>query len=73
LDTCQALGLESIGTALCDSRISVLARALGMHIFAGAGTTQSALEGFEGNLLFTHFLLSGIDGQADCDAMAASV
>jgi WD40 repeat protein len=67
LDTCQAGGLESIVTALYDSRISVLARALGMHIFAGAGTTQSALEGFEGNGLFTHFLLSGIDGQADGD------
>jgi len=65
LDTCHAGGVETIVTGLYDARISVLAKALGMHIFAGAKTYQEAQDDYQGNGLFTHFILNGLKGEAD--------
>jgi len=65
LDTCMAGGMESIVSGLYDARISVLAKSLGMHIFAGTKTYQEALDNYEGNGLFTHFVLAGLKGGAD--------
>lgn len=65
LDTCHAGGVSSIVSGLYDSRLSVLARSLGMHILAGSRTYQQAIDNFEGNGLFTHFLLKGFEGKAD--------
>ena len=42
---------------LYDARLSVLARQMGLHVFASASDRQLALDGFEGNGLFTHTLL----------------
>ena len=60
LDTCQSGEVDTIISGLYDARISVLAKALGMHIFAGAKTYQDALDDYQGNGLFTHFILIGI-------------
>ncbi len=65
LDTCHSGGLDSVVSGLYDSRISVLAKSLGMHILAGATSRQQALDGYKENGLFTHFILSGFKGQAD--------
>lgn len=65
LDTCEAGGMNSIVAGLYDSRVSVLAKALGMHLFAGAKSYQTALDDYHGNGLFTHFLLEGLRGSAD--------
>lgn len=67
LDTCQAGGVKTAVSGLYDARISVLAKALGMHIFAGAKTFQDANDNYEGNGLFTHFVIKGIKGEADED------
>lgn len=67
LDTCQSGGVGTIVSGLYDARISVLARALGMHIFAGAKTYQEAQDDYKGNGLFTYFVLRGLEGQADGD------
>lgn len=57
LDTCHAGGVDWIVKGLYDARLSVLARQMGLHIFASASDRQLALDGFEGNGLFTHTLL----------------
>ena len=57
--------MSSIVAGLYDSRVSVLAKALGMHLFAGAKEYQDALDDYQGNGLFTHFLLKGLRGSAD--------
>jgi uncharacterized caspase-like protein len=64
-DTCQSGGVQGVVAGLYDARISVLAKSLGMHILAGAKTDQGAVDNYRGNGLFTHFLLRGIDGEAD--------
>ncbi len=65
LDTCQSGGIETIVSGLYDARISVLAKSLGMHIFAGTKTFQEAQDDYKGNGLFTHFVLNGLKGEAD--------
>ncbi|MEW6262682.1 MAG: caspase family protein [Thermodesulfobacteriota bacterium] len=65
LDTCHSGGLGAVVAGLYDARISVLAKALGMHIWAAAQLTQSAADEYDGNGLFTHFVLKGLKGQAD--------
>ena len=67
LDTCQSGSMENIVSGLYDARISVLAKALGMHIFAGTKTYQDAQDSYQGNGLFTYFILDGLKGQADED------
>lgn len=68
LDTCQAGGAGAFVPGLYDSRISVLARALGMHILAGSKTYQQAIDNYEGNGFFTHFLLKAFAGKADLNS-----
>ncbi len=68
LDTCQAGGAGVFVLGLYDSRISVLARALGMHILAGSKTYQQAIDNYEGNGFFTHFLLKAFAGKADLNS-----
>ena len=66
LDTCHAGGASSLVRGLYDARLAVLARNMGLHIFASASATEEALDGFEGNGLFTHTLLKGLrTGVAD--------
>jgi len=67
LDTCQSGQVGAIVSGLYDARISVLAKALGMHILAGAKTSQSAVDRYKDNGLFTHFVLRGLEGAADED------
>lgn len=67
LDTCHSGGLGAVVAGLYDARISVLAKSLGMHILAAAQTAQQAADNYEGNGLFTHFVLKALAGQADRD------
>ncbi|MBM4273477.1 MAG: hypothetical protein FJ134_03320 [Deltaproteobacteria bacterium] len=67
LDTCQAGGIKGAMTPLYDGRVSVLAKSLGMHVLAGAGSEQAARDDYQGNGLFTHFLLKGLRGAADAN------
>ena len=66
-DTCHAGGVDHIVGGLYDARISVLARKMGLHIFASAGSLQAALDGYRGNGLFTHTVLEGLDNRAEAD------
>ncbi|MDD5285969.1 MAG: caspase family protein [Desulfuromonadaceae bacterium] len=64
-DTCHAGGVDTIVSGLYDARMSVLAKKMGLHIYASAGSVQSALDGYMGNGLYTHTLLEGLrDGAA---------
>ena len=69
-DTCHAGGLGDLLRELHDSRVQVLARQSGMHVFAAASTTEEALDGYEGNGLFTYSLLDGIGSALSADANA---
>lgn len=67
-DTCHSGGLNSLARGLYDARLAVLARNMGLHIFASAGTAEEAIDGYKGNGLFTHMLLQGLrTGAADAD------
>jgi WD40 repeat protein len=59
-DTCHAGGVDSFIGGLYDARMSVMARKMGLHVYASAGSTQAALDGYRGNGLFTHSLLKGM-------------
>lgn len=59
-DTCHAGGVDTIISGLYDARMSVLARKMGLHIYASAGSVQTALDGYQGNGLYTHTLLEGL-------------
>lgn len=66
LDTCQSGGMDHQVAGLYDARISVLARNMGLHLIAGAASTENASDGPPGtNGLFTHNLLGGLDNKAD--------
>lgn len=65
LDTCQSGSVGAIVSGLYDARIAVLAKSLGMHILAGAKSGQGAIDNYQGNGLFTHFVLQGLKGAAD--------
>ncbi|MFH1092127.1 MAG: caspase family protein, partial [Pseudomonadota bacterium] len=60
-DTCHAGGLDYIVSGLYDARMSVLAKKIGLHIYAAASSRQAAIDGYKGNGLFSHVLLSGLD------------
>lgn len=66
-DTCYAGGVDRLISGLYDARISVLAKKMGLHIYASASSTQQAMDGYEGNGLFTHVLLAGLDGGKSVD------
>lgn len=64
-DTCHAGGVDNIVSGLYDARMSVLAKKMGLHIYASAGSVQTALDGYQGNGLYTHALLEGLkNGEA---------
>ena len=69
LDTRHAGGIDSLMRGLYDARLTVLARNMGLpHIFASASAFQEALDGYEGNGLLTHALLSGLNApEADAN------
>ncbi len=60
-DTCHAGGVDYIVSGLYDARISVLAKKMGLHIYASANDKQTALDGYKGNGLFSHVLLEGLN------------
>lgn len=64
LDTCHAGGLNGWLRGLYDARFSVLARNMGLHLYASASETQQALDGYKGNGLYTHVLLKGVDSSS---------
>jgi WD40 repeat protein len=66
-DSCHAGGLDYIINGLYDARLSVLARKLGLHVYASCGSLQSALDGYRGNGLFTHNLLAGLNHNRSVD------
>ena len=61
LDTCHAGGVSTLVTGLYDARLAVLARNMGLHVFASASATEEALDGYKGNGLFTHTLIDGLN------------
>lgn len=66
-DTCHAGGIDNIVSGLYDARMSVMAKKMGLHIYASAGSVQSAMDGYEGNGLYTHTLLEGMENGKDVD------
>ncbi|MBI5638106.1 MAG: caspase family protein [Nitrospinae bacterium] len=69
-DTCHAGGVDYIVSGLYDARMSVLAKKMGLHIYASASSLQEALDGYEGNGLFSHALLDGLNNNRGADANA---
>lgn len=67
-DTCHAGGVDNIIGGLYDARMSVMAKKMGLHIYASAGSTQSALDGYKGNGLFTHALLKSMRAGSTTDS-----
>jgi len=66
-DTCHAGGVDSIISGLYDARMSVLAKKMGLHIYASASDKQSAMDGYQGNGLFTYTLLDGLNNNREAD------
>ena len=66
-DTCHAGGVDNIISGLYDARMSVMAKKMGLHIYASAGSVQTAMDGYKGNGLYTHTLLQGIANGKDVD------
>ena len=66
-DACHAGGVDSIVGSLYDARMSVLAKKMGLHIYASASSVQDALDGYKGNGLFTHTLLDGLSNTEGAD------
>ncbi|MEW6409664.1 MAG: caspase family protein [Nitrospirota bacterium] len=66
-DTCHAGGVDYIVSGLYDARMSVLAKKMGLHIYASASSVQEALDGYKGNGLFTHSLLDGLNNNISAD------
>ncbi len=66
-DTCHAGGVDTIVSGLYDARMSVLARKMGLHIYASANDKQTAMDGYKDNGLFTHVLLDGLNNNREAD------
>lgn len=66
-DTCHAGGVDYIVSGLYDARMSVLAKKMGLHIYASASDRQSAMDGYKGNGLFTYTLLDGLNNNREAD------
>lgn len=67
-DTCHAGGVDNIVSGLYDARMSVMAKKMGLHIYASAGSVQEALDGYKGNGLFTHSLLKSMTDGRNTDS-----
>ena len=66
-DTCHAGGVDNIVSGLYDARMSVLAKKMGLHIYASASDKQAAMDGYKGNGLFTYTLLDGLNNNKQAD------
>ena len=66
-DTCHAGGVDTIISGLYDARMSVLAKKMGLHIYASASDKQAAMDGYKGNGLFTYSLLDGLNNNRQAD------
>jgi hypothetical protein len=66
-DTCHAGGVDYIVSGLYDARMSVLAKKMGLHIYASASDRQEAMDGYKGNGLFTYTLLDGLNNNKEAD------
>jgi len=66
-DTCHAGGVDAIVSGLYDARMSVLAKKMGLHIYASANSIQEAQDGYQGNGLFTYTLLDGLNNKKEAD------
>ena len=66
-DTCHAGGVDTLVSGLYDARMSVLAKKMGLHIYASASGKQAAMDGYRGNGLFTHALLDGLNNNKEAD------
>ncbi|HUH67279.1 MAG TPA: caspase family protein [Syntrophales bacterium] len=66
-DTCHAGGVDAIVSGLYDARMSVLAKKMGLHIYASADDKQAAMDGYKGNGLFTYTLLDGLNNNREAD------
>lgn len=66
-DTCHAGGVDTIVNGLYDARMSVLAKKMGLHIYASASDKQTAMDGYKGNGLFTYTLLNGLNNNREAD------
>ncbi|MGV8058169.1 MAG: caspase family protein [Smithellaceae bacterium] len=66
-DTCHAGGVDYIVSGLYDARMSVLAKKMGLHIYASANSIQAAVDGYKGNGLFTYTLLDGLNNNKKAD------
>jgi WD40 repeat protein len=66
-DTCHAGGVDYIVSGLYDARMSVLAKKMGLHIYASASDKQEAMDGYKGNGLFTYVLLDGLNNNKEAD------
>lgn len=66
-DTCHAGGMDAIVSGLYDARMSVLAKKMGLHIYASANSVQEAMDGYQGNGLFSHTLLKGLKNNKQAD------
>lgn len=66
-DTCHAGGVDGIVSGLYDARMSVLAKKMGLHIYASASSLQEAQDGYQGNGLFTFMLLDGMNNKKEAD------
>jgi len=66
-DTCHAGGVDTIVSGLYDARMSVLAKKMGLHLYASANDKQAAMDGYKGNGLFTYTLLDGLNNNKEAD------
>jgi len=66
-DTCHAGGMDNIVSGLYDARMVVIAKKMGLHIYASASSLEAAMDGYKGNGLFTHHLLNGLDNNRKAD------
>ncbi|MEI8172708.1 MAG: caspase family protein [Deltaproteobacteria bacterium] len=66
-DTCHAGGMDNIVSGLYDARMAVMAKKMGLHIYASASSLEGAMDGYKGNGLFTHHLLKGLDNNREAD------
>jgi len=59
--------VDYIVSGLYDARMSVLAKKMGLHIYASANDKQAAMDGYKGNGLFTYTLLDGLNNKKEAD------
>jgi len=47
--------------------MSILAKKMGLHIYASANEKRSAMDGYKSNGLFTYTLLDGLNNNKEAD------